>query len=134
MSDWNAKPAALARSSYKRLPEAQATASRLRRVNRIRSQLLRDRGNDPTEAQTLIARNAATLAVWLEDQSAIVAAGGQIDIDQFGRAANTLRRHLETLGIERAPRDVTELSDYLASRQAKPTIDGETQSESDRSD
>jgi hypothetical protein len=40
--------------------------------------------------------------------------GEQVDLDRYGRAASHLRRLLETLGLERKPRDIgPTLSDIL---------------------
>jgi hypothetical protein len=35
--------------------------------------------------------------------------GDEINLDSYGRAASHLRRLLETLGVERKPKDVTPL-------------------------
>jgi hypothetical protein len=100
-----------------RTTEAQETAARIRRCRRIERALLVDRGNDPTEAQTILAQNAAGLAIWLEEQVCKMLngpeLGSDIDIGQINSSMNTLRRLLETLGIERRPRDVTSLTRYL---------------------
>jgi hypothetical protein len=101
-------------SHQSRSVEAKATAARLRRFKTVKSQLLRDRGNDPTQAQITLADNAAGLAVWLEEQIAGMTNGKDLDIGPVTTAVNSLRRVLETLGIERKPKDVTTIEQYLA--------------------
>jgi hypothetical protein len=105
----------------KRLPEAEATARRLRRFRRVRAQLIADRGNDPTQAQEILADNAAALAIRLETEVAKMMQGRMVDIGELNTSMNTLRRLLETLGIERQPRDITTLSEYLAKREQPAT-------------
>ena len=78
-----------------------------RRYRDILSELISDLGGDPSAAQSAIARRAATLCVWCETAEANMAAGGDIDIGEFGTAANALRRLLVDLGLERRARDVT---------------------------
>jgi hypothetical protein len=97
--------------------------ARVRRYERVRRQLIADQGNDPSEAQSTIAKNAAGLAIWCEDQVAKLINNKPVDIGELSTVMNTLRRLLETLGIHRAPRDVTTLSEYLAKR-AQPVING----------
>ena len=38
------------------------------------------------------------------------------ELDSYQRAVNCLRRVLETVGLQRRPRDVTDLQTYLASK------------------
>jgi hypothetical protein len=48
-------------------------------------------------------------------------AGGVLDLAEFTTAANSLRRLLSDLGLERRARDITpSLSQYLTSGLAKP--------------
>src|SRR5947209_8361662 len=82
-----------------RAPEAEATARRLRRFRRVRNQLLADRGGDPTQAQELLADNAAGLAMWLEERVAEMIEGNeQVNLGEVNSAMNSLRRLLESLG------------------------------------
>lgn len=86
----------------------------VRRYREIYAQLVEDMGGEPSEAQTIIARRAATLAVWCEAAEADMANGKALDIAAFSTATNTLRRLLQDLGLERRLRDVTpSLSQYL---------------------
>jgi hypothetical protein len=94
-----------------------------RRWRDIALQLTADIGGDPSEAQSLIARRAATLGVWCEQCEAGLAAGGELDIVAFTTATNALRRLLADLGLERRAKDITpSLAQYLAS---KRTADAE---------
>jgi hypothetical protein len=115
-------------SHNERSVDAKQTASRLRRFKTVKSQLLRDRGNDPTQAQITLADNAAALAVWLEEQIADHTSGArELGIGPVTTAVNSLRRVLETLGIERKAKDVTPtLSEYIAKHPTAIEIDGTT--------
>jgi hypothetical protein len=90
-----------------------------RRYRDILAQLVSDMGGDPSEAQSIIARRAATLAVWAEQAEAAMAAGGDLNIQEFTTAVNSLRRLLSDIGLERRAREIVPtLSQYLA--EAKP--------------
>jgi hypothetical protein len=78
-----------------------------RRYRDILASLVSDMGGDPSEAQNLIARRSATLAVWCELAETAMAKGDNLDIAEFTTAANALRRLLSDLGLERRARDVT---------------------------
>jgi hypothetical protein len=92
-----------------------------RRYRDILGQLISDLGGDPSEAQSLIARRAATLAVWCEQVEAQLASGQALDIGEFTTATNALRRLLADLGLERRAKDVTPtLHQYLASKAGAP--------------
>lgn len=106
------------RSSALRAPEAEATARRLRRFKATRKALLADRGDDPTRAQEILADNASGLAMWAEEQIEMLIAGDEsVDIGKLQTVVNTLRRLLETLGLDRVMRDVSPtLSKYLEAK------------------
>jgi hypothetical protein len=89
-----------------------------RRYRDILAQLISDLGGDPSEAQSLICRRAATLAVWCEQAEAEMAAGGEIDIGEYGPAVNALRRLLADIGLERKAKDVTDLAGYVRKMRA----------------
>ena len=92
-----------------------------RRYRDILAQLVSDLGGDPSEAQAIIARRAATLAVWCEQCEADMASGKPIDIGEFTTATNALRRLLSDLGLERRARDITPtLNEYLQARNGRP--------------
>jgi hypothetical protein len=60
----------------------------------------------------LIQRAAITGAI-IEDMEAAWLAGGQIDVQTYLALGNAQRRHLETIGLKRAPRDITTLGEIL---------------------
>jgi hypothetical protein len=62
-----------------------------------------------SEAEHSIVRRCATLTVELERMEAVFATVGEATPDQldlYQRTANSLRRHLETIGLERRSRPV----------------------------
>jgi hypothetical protein len=62
-----------------------------------------------SEAEKSIVRRCAALTVELEHLEFMFATAGSATPDQldlYQRTANSLRRHLETIGLERRPRDV----------------------------
>jgi hypothetical protein len=72
-----------------------------------------------SEAQFSLIKRAATIEVELELSEGRMSMGQEVDLDVFTRSASHLRRILETLGIERRPRDVTPtLREYLAAKEA----------------
>jgi hypothetical protein len=90
-----------------------------RRYRDILAQFVSDLGGDPSEAQSIIARRATTLACWCEQQEAKAAAGESLNIAEFATATNTLRRLLNDLGLERRMRDITpSIDSYLAKPEA----------------
>lgn len=73
-----------------------------------------------SEGERSIIRRAAALEVELERLEVKFATSGEAaaaDLDLYGRTSNTLRRHLEAVGLQRRPRDVTpSLDAYLRSK------------------
>ena len=63
--------------------------------------------NELSESQRQIIRRIASLSVWCESQEAKMADGDEIDIDEFQRTANSLRRLCESIGLRRTSRDIT---------------------------
>jgi hypothetical protein len=122
-----------------RTPEAKATALRLMRFRRVRKALLKDQTDDPTEAQQILATDAAGLAVWVEEQIVVLSDRKleHADINQLNATINTLRRLLETLGIQRVHmKDITPtLSEYLKQKPQPqpPTINGSANEATDNS-
>jgi hypothetical protein len=56
------------------------------------------------------------LAVWCEQEEAALAGGGKFNVGEYTTAANTLRRLLSDLGIEREMRDITPSIDAYLKR------------------
>jgi hypothetical protein len=74
-----------------------------------------------SQAQLSLCRRAATIEIELEAAEGRLSMGEPIDLDLFTRATGHLRRLLETLGIERRPRDVTpSLQEYLQTLSEQP--------------
>jgi hypothetical protein len=77
-----------------------------------------DLGDDPSEAERAIIRRAVTLIITLEHMELRFAANADgvtpAQIDCYQRAASTMRRLLESIGLKRRQRDVTpDLASYL---------------------
>src|SRR4029453_8911527 len=67
--------------------------------------------------QRAIVRRAASLCVWCEAIEVRLAAGEEIEITPYTTAANSLRRLLVDIGLERRARDVTpSLDAYLRAK------------------
>jgi hypothetical protein len=64
-----------------------------------------------SEAQIALIKRASTLEVELERMEGRLSQGEQVDLDKYGRATGNLRRVLETLGLKREPRDITQETD-----------------------
>ena len=60
-----------------------------------------------TEPQKYLARRAAALVVWAEMAETTLAAGGELDVQSYTTSANTLRRLLQDIGLDRVQRDIT---------------------------
>jgi hypothetical protein len=67
-------------------------------------------------AQLSLCQRAATLETELELLEGQLSLGKQIDLDCYGRLAGHLRRILETIGVGRVARDVTEDLDTVLAR------------------
>jgi hypothetical protein len=90
-------------------------SAQARRYRDILAALREHLGGNPSAAQDIIARRAATLAAWAEAQEATALAGeAELDINQFVTATNSLRRLVQDLGLQSVARDVTpSLARYL---------------------
>jgi hypothetical protein len=91
-----------------------------RRFREVYAQIVSDIGGDPSEAQTQLARRAATLSVWAESIEAQLAQGADIDAPEFATVANALRRLFADLGIERVARDISPPLDAYLKRKHPP--------------
>ena len=88
------------------------------RYEAIRVALIADKGgpDEVTEAEAQIADKAAFLAMTLEGMQIAALAGEEINLQRYGELTDRLRRNLETIGLQRRPRDITpNLHDYIAS-------------------
>jgi hypothetical protein len=68
-----------------------------------------------SEAQLSLIKRASTLELELEQAEGRLSMGEPIDLDLYIRGTGSLRRILETLGLERQARDVTppSVAEYL---------------------
>jgi hypothetical protein len=91
------------------LEEVDGRSVLARRYRDILRQLVADLGGEPSEAQSVLAKRAATIATWCELAEARMARGEPLNIVEFTTAANALRRLLADLfpGLERRMRDVS---------------------------
>lgn len=85
-----------------------------------------DMGGDPSEAEKQLIRRAASLSVWCEAVEVRLANGEEVDIGTLTTAANSLRRILQDIGLERRTRDVTPtITEYMNIRAAEKTARAE---------
>lgn len=74
-----------------------------------------------SHAQQSLVRRASTIECELELMEGQLSMGMPVDLDIFTRSSSHLRRILETLGVERKPRDVTPtLEEYLKKYDSEP--------------
>jgi hypothetical protein len=77
-----------------------------------------------TEAQLQLVRSAAGLTVLREGLDAKALNGERIDVAEYCRISNSLRRLLATVGLDRVPRDVTPpVEDYVAQQAARARVE-----------
>jgi hypothetical protein len=94
------------------LPGVDGRSTWVRRLRDLIGLHLADLGGEDavSEAERSIVRRIATLTVELERMEAGFAVAGEAEpqqIDLYQRTANSLRRLLESIGIERRQRDVS---------------------------
>jgi hypothetical protein len=101
------------------LPGVDGRSTWVRRLRDLVKLHLSDLGGDDavSEAERSIVRRAATLTIEQERLELAFALAGEAapeQIDLYQRTANSLRRLLESVGLERRAKDVTpSLQDYL---------------------
>jgi hypothetical protein len=80
-----------------------------RRYRDIVAGHLSDLGGLPalSEAEISLIKRVSTLELECEQAEGRLSMGQEIDLDLYQRMTNSLRRTLETLGLERKARDVT---------------------------
>jgi hypothetical protein len=101
------------------LPNVDHRSQTMRRYREVYGQIVEDMGGDPSEAQSIIAKRATTLAVWCEQAEADMANGKPIDIGEFTTATNALRRLLADIGLQRRAKNVTPTIDQYLQARAK---------------
>ena len=117
------KPQARARvtNGSELLPDVDGRSTWARRARDLIELHIADLGGSDaiSEAERSIVRRAAVLATELERMEKDFALAGSASpaaLDLYQRTANSLRRLLESLGLKRRPRDVTDLHSYLKER------------------
>ena len=106
------------------LPGIDGRSTWVRRIKDLLAAHIADLGGEDnvSEAEYALVRRVVTLIVELERREATFAQAGSVDDDAlaiYQTTVNTLRRTLETLGLQRRARDVTlpSLREYLAKPQ-----------------
>ena len=92
------------------LPGVDGRSAWVRRLRDLINLHTADLGGDVTVAEAAIIRRAATLIVELEQLELKFATAGEAQPQQlelYQRTANSLRRLLEAVGLERRAKDVT---------------------------
>ena len=106
------------------LPGVSGASLMGRRLKEIVAALTSDLGGESemTEAKKHLVRRIAVMAAQLEQIEAEVARGERpFNISEYSTGANTLKRLLEAIGLERRQRDVTvDLQTYLARANGAP--------------
>lgn len=104
------------------LPGVDGRSVYVRTMKAFMADMEADLGGDVSTAQHAIVRRAAALEVELVRLEQDFALAGQAEagaLDLYQRTANSQRRLLETVGIERKARDITpDLRSYVASKVA----------------
>jgi hypothetical protein len=89
-----------------------------RRFRDVFDQIIADIGGPDglSEGQRQLARRAATIAITCERMEGKAAAGGEINLTDYGMLTDRLGRTFHRLGLRRQQRDVTTptLNQYLA--------------------
>jgi hypothetical protein len=108
------KPMARSRITNRRglLPNVDGRTFWVRRFRDLLALHTQDLGGDSniSEAERAILRRAATLIVELERMEMLFAQAGEatpLQLELYQRTANTVRRLLESLGLQRRQRDMT---------------------------
>jgi len=110
------------------LPGVDGRSTWVRRLRDLIALHLSDLGGDAavSEAERSIVRRVATLTVELERMESGFALAGEAlpgQIDLYQRTANSLRRLLEAIGLERRQRDVSpslaDIADEIAAEEAE---------------
>jgi hypothetical protein len=101
------------------LPNVDGRTLWVRRFRDLLALHVTDLGGDAniSEAERAIVRRAATLIVELERMEMLFAQAGEAtpaQLELYQRTANTVRRLLESLGLQRRQKDVTpSVADYI---------------------
>jgi hypothetical protein len=99
------------------LPDIDGRSVMARRYRDITNAILGDQGGADrcSESRTQLIRRFAAAAVLAEQLEARLVNGEKIDITEHSLLSSTLTRLASRIGINRIPRDIPTLSEYLAS-------------------
>jgi hypothetical protein len=90
----------------------------VRQVRALGRALKRDLGDDLSAAQEQLVLRASVLGTLLENCEARLLLGQQVQLSEYLEMANTQKRMLAALGLERVARDVTpSLADIMREHQ-----------------
>ena len=97
------------RSRLRSLDELDGRTAAAIRARRLVASLLADAGGEAnaTEGMRQLIQRAAVIGAFCEDVETRWIAGESIDLEPYLAAANTQKRVLATIGLERRSRDVT---------------------------
>jgi len=100
----------------KSLADLDGRTNAARRVQTLVANIEQDLGGRDrlSTAQSQLAQRAALLSAVLEHQEAEWVSNGEIDLEDYTRALNSMARVLQILGVERRTRNATpSLGEYL---------------------
>lgn len=106
------------------LPGVDQRTAGGRRYREVCRELAQHVGGAPSAVEAAMIRRAAALQMWCETAEAALASGGDLDVQAFATATNTLRRILLDFGLQSRPRDVTPVADLSTYLRAKGAGDG----------
>ena len=101
------------------LDQLDARTAAAQSARQLIATLSTDLGNDLTVGQQQLVARAALLGAITSDFETRWVAGEPIQLSDYLSACNVQRRILATLGLERRPREVPSLADYLAALRAQ---------------
>lgn len=103
------------------LPDVDGRSAVARRYRDITGAIVADQGGAAqcSESRQQLIRRFAAAAVLAEQLEAKLANGEEIDIAAHASLSSTLVRLASRIGINRVPRDVPTLADYLAARRSE---------------
>jgi hypothetical protein len=103
-----------------RLADLDGRTKARRAAERLFNELIEDLGgaDNVSAAQRVLAETAAVTQAMSEHQAASWLGGEPVDINGFATVANTLRRLLSDLGLERKPRAPLNVNEFTRARRA----------------
>ena len=101
------------RTKFLSLGDLDGRTGAAKRVRDLIRQIETDLGSDPSTAQRQIITRVALTSVMIEDVEARYLRGQAIDPLIHATLCNSLRRLLETIGLQRVPRDVSPSLDQI---------------------